>query len=198
MRSIVSALVHRSVAFRVIAALCVIAGVLLVADFYRSTQPWPETKDLLTADAACVLKGRPMTNGETSESPINLSLGETLIVSGEVPQWDVPFAERSSRGRRSTTVDGRMPLLFVVFRRQGWLRNLFAGSYRYDGKTGLQVEESGNRMRFTHRVSGPHEPGTYRAQVHVIERNPRLLANMDPREAARPLGILAEALVVVE
>ena len=88
-------------------------------------------------------------------------------------------------------------MLFVTFRRRGWVRNLFAGSYKYDGVGGFEVDNNGDLLRFAHRVSAPTEPGTYRVQLHYLERSPAVLAKVNPEEAGRPVGVVAETLLSV-
>lgn len=182
----------------VFAGIGILAAFLIMFDWLRSSSPWPPSDALLTDAAACKIDGSPMTNAATEQSPIEIECEAPFSIEGEVSQWDLPFAQSTAYRPGEQRREERQPLFFVAFRQKGWLKNLAAGSFSYDGKSGLAVSDEGQTLQFTHQLSAPAKPGTYRVQLHVVERNPILLAQMDPHEAGRPLGILAEALVVVK
>lgn len=207
MLSRISSIANRLPRRQALLVLAFLIGAFLVRDWMISTRPWPPTETLLAENATCFLKGRPLTNEESEIAPIEVTAGEKLSIVGEVASWDYPFS-RSITPRHATRavppraedaiVAERLPFLLVTFRQQGWIKNLAAGSYHYDGRSGLEIDNNGETLRFQHKVSAPTEPGRYRVQVHVLERNPTLLAQMDPQQARQPLGVLAEAVMIVQ
>lgn len=185
---------------------CLVALSLLAYDWLISGTPWPAAKSLLQAGSDCRILGRPMTNEESEAEPIEVAAGQSISITGEIESWDYPFSRsfRTQDGKRAVSrsadepqIDERSPLVFVTFRQQGWIRNLLAGSYRYEGKGGFEVEPDGSSIRLLHRIPAPQEPGLYRVQLHYVETSPSLRARMLPEEANKPVGILAEAILRV-
>lgn len=172
---------------------------LVIAVGFRhffSSRPWPATTQLLPANANCQIDGHAVSNEATKNAPITLSLGQRVVIEGDLESWDYPFATSTLSNRPGELVVTRDLSFLMVFRQMNFLSN--AGTERYDGSTGRDVTTDGSSMTFVHSATAPITPGQYRLQLLALERSPSIQAKRNPLDAMKPIGVLAEALVSIK
>lgn len=177
------------------ATLCLLVIAVGVRHFL-SSRPWPATTQLLPANADCRIDDQIVSNEATRNAPIRLSLGQRVVIEGDLESWDYAFATSTLNKRPGEQVVTRDLSFLMVFRQMKYLSH--AGTERYDGNTGRNITADGSSTTFVHSATAPVTPGQYRLQLLALERSPSIQAKLNPLDAMKPIGVLAEALVSVK